>query len=90
MYQGPLLPSLLTPAYKPSKHSTDKTPNLASDQLFLEITPHQELYFLTQMISFCLSGSSLAFLNVTAGIDSVLAQSTAVNFCFAMRFYLTV
>lgn len=59
-------------------HPGDEIPEPALHQLFLEITPH----FLTQIISFCLRGSSLEFLNATARIDEVPGQRTAVDSCF--------
>lgn len=62
-------------------HSKDEVPEPVLNQLFLEITPHQELYFLTQMISFYFRASSLAFLNATVRIDAVLDQRTAVDSC---------
>lgn len=59
-------------------HPGDEIPELVLNQLFLEITAH----FLTQIISFCLRGSSLEFLNATVWIDEVPGQCTAVDSCF--------
>lgn len=60
-------------------HPEDDIPKPGLAQLFLEIIPHQNSYFLMQIISFCLRASSLAFLNTTVRIDVVLAQHSAVN-----------
>jgi len=76
-----LLPSLLLHLEAAPAHAKDEVPELVLNQPFLEITAHQELHFLTQMISFCLRAGSLAFLNVTARIDAVLGQRTAVDSC---------
>lgn len=78
---SPSFPAAASPPGSPSDHPKDKVPEPVLNQLFLEITPHQELYFLTQMITFCLRPSSLAFLNATTRIDAVLGQCAAVNSC---------
>lgn len=75
------LPRCCISSGQPLDHPKDEVPEPVLNQLFLEITPHQEPYFLTQMISFCLPPSSLAFLNTTARIDAVLDQRTAVDSC---------
>lgn len=75
------LPCCCISSGQPPDHPEGEVPEPVLNQLFLEITPHQEPYFLRQMISFCLPASSLAFLNTTARIDAVLGQCTAVDFC---------
>lgn len=59
-------------------HPGGEIPEPVLNQFFLEITSH----FLTQIISFCLRGSSLEFLNATAWIDEVTGKCMAVDSCF--------
>lgn len=59
-------------------HPGGEIPEPVLNQFFLEITSH----FLTQIISFCLRGSSLEFLNATTRIDEVTGKCMAVDSCF--------